>query len=208
MSNRNRSDVLRLQLAYEAARILADRSGEEFERARRKAAERAGVGDRRLWPSNEEIQDALRVQQRLFRGERQVVELARLREQALLGMRNFARFMPRLVGAVLDGSADGPQPVRLLLFAERTEDVVFALLDRNIPWQQKEQTLRFGGGLRCACPLLTFFAEETCFELVVLPLSALSNPPLDSISERPQRGADADEVERMLTETCTEAERW
>jgi len=51
---------------------------------------------------------------------------------------------------------------------------------------------------------LTFFAGETCFELVVLPPSASSNLPLDPISERPQRGADADEVAGLLADAKVE----
>ena len=102
-------------------------------------------------------------------------EITRLREQALQGMRSFADFRPRLVGSVLDGLADARQPVRLLLFADRAEDVVFALMARDIPWQQQERTLRFADGARRTCPVLRFFAGETGFELVVLPLSALSN---------------------------------
>lgn len=205
MSNRSRPDPRRLQLAYEAARIMTDRGDEEFERARRKAAQRAGVGNRRLWPSNEEIRDALRAQQRLFQGERQAAELAHLREQALIAMGNLARFSPRLVGPVLDGSADGRQPVRLLVFAQRTEDLVFALMEQGIPWQQQDRMLRFSGGDRRSHPLLTFYAGEIHFELIVLPPSAQSNPPLDIIGERPQRGAGANEVRRMLAEVSFDA---
>lgn len=59
MGVRNRSHVQRQRLAYEAARIMVDQGVREFDRARCKAAERAGIGDRRLWPKNEEIQEAL-----------------------------------------------------------------------------------------------------------------------------------------------------
>jgi hypothetical protein len=202
MSNRERGDIRRRRLAYDAARIMVERGDGGFERARRKAAERAGVGDRRLWPSNEEIQDALREQQRLFQGERQASELSRLREDALRAMRRFSRFSPRLVGPVLDGFADARQAVRLLLFSDQEEDVIFTLMDQRIPWRQREETLRFSGGSRQVHSVLTFWAGETGFELVVLPPNAMRNPPLDPVSERPQRGADADDVERMLRETC------
>jgi hypothetical protein len=198
MSNRTRHDARRRRLAYDAARIISEQGDGGFERARRKAAERAGINNKRLWPSNEEIQDALREQQRIFQGERQLSELTRLREHALEGMRNFAHFSPRLVGSVLDGSADGRQAVRLLLFAEHAEEVVMDLVNQRIPWQQREEVLRFSGGIRCAHPVLTFCAGETCFEFVVLPRSALRNPPLDPVSERPQRGADAEALKRML----------
>ena len=198
MSNRNRSEAQRRRLAYEAARIMADQGVGQHERARRKAAERAGVSNKRLWPSNEEIQEALLAHRRLFEGDRQVAGLTRLREQALIGMRNFSRFLPRLVGPVLSGAADGNQAVRLHLFADPAEDVILALLDRHIPWREHEETLRFAGGVRQAHQVLTFYAGETCFVLVVLSPAALRNPPLDPVSERPDKGAAADDVERML----------
>jgi hypothetical protein len=198
MGNRHRLDARRRNLAYEAARILTDQGDGDYERARRKAAERAAVNNRRLWPSNEEIQDALRAQQRLFLGRRQAAELRRLREQALDGMRSLGAFHPRLVGPVLDGCADRRHPVRLLLFADHAEDVVFTLMELHIPWREREETLRFGGGIRRALPVLTFYAGETRFELVILPPSARSNPPLDPVSERPQSGVDGTELARMI----------
>jgi hypothetical protein len=200
MGNRHRLDARRRNLAYEAARILTDRGDGDYERARRKAAERAAVNNRRLWPSNEEIQDALRAQQRLFLGSRQEAELRRLREQALDGMRSLGAFQPRLVGPVLDGSADHRDPVRLLLFADHVEDVVFSLMELRIPWREREETLRFGGGVRRSAPILTFYAGETRFDLVILPRSARSNPPLDPVSERPQSGIDGTELARMIAE--------
>jgi hypothetical protein len=198
MSGRNRINALRQTLAYEAARIMADQGVREYDRARRKAAERAGVGNRRCWPSNEEIQDALLQQRRLFQGERQAHELRSLREQALAAMRSFSDFMPRLVGPVLAGSADSVQGVRLHLFADSSEDVVFALLDHGIPWQERETVLRYGGGERRIHPVFGFLAGEVPFELVVLPVCAQRSPPLDPVSERPERGAGVAEIERLL----------
>lgn len=198
MSGRNRSQAQRQRLAYEAARIMVDQGVQEFDRARRKAAERAGIDNRRLWPNNEEIQEALLQQRRLFRGEEQEQGLKRLREQALAAMRAFADFSPRLVGPVLAGSADPKQGVRLHLFTDNPEDVVLALLDQGIPWQEREAMLRYSGGLRRAHPVFAFFAAETPFDLVVLPLAAQRNPPLDPVRERPERGAGAVEVARLV----------
>ena len=200
MSHRSRSDTVRRRLAYEAARIMAEQGLGGFERARRKAAERAGVSNRRFWPSNEEIQDALLAQRRIFEGEGQAQVLTRRRGEALEAMRSFSRFRPRLVGAVLDGTADERHPVRLHLFAERPEDVLFSLMENRIPWQEREEWLRFGSGSRRAVALFAFYAGETPFELVVLPPSALRSPPLDPVTDRPERGADAGEVQRLLDE--------
>lgn len=198
MSGRKRSDAHRLRLAYEAARIMMDQGVHEFDRARRKAAERAGIGDKRCWPNNEEIQEAMVQRQRLLQGERQERELRRLLGQALAAMRTFASFAPRLVGPVLSGSANASQGVRLHLFTDNPEDVVILLLDQKIPWLEREGVVRYGGGVRRTHPVFSFFAGETPFELLVLPVGAQRNPPLSSLSERPDRGADAAEVQRLL----------
>jgi hypothetical protein len=198
MSERKRSNTHRQRLAYEAARIMADQGVQEFDRARRKAAERVGIRNKRYWPSNEEIQEALLQYRRLFQGEKQGRELRRLREQALAAMRTFAGFVPKLVGPALSGSADSLQGVRLHLFTDNPEDVVRTLLDQHIPWQEREGVLRYGGGVRRTHPVFAFFAGETPFELVVLPVAAQRNPPLDAVSERPERGAGAADVARLL----------
>jgi hypothetical protein len=200
MGGSNRTSAQRKRLAYEAARIMAEQGVAEFDRARLKAAQRVGIGDRRCWPSNEEIQEALLAHQRLFQGERRDEELRHLRSQAVQGMTTFSRFAPRLVGPVLTGTGDRVLGIRLHLFADNPEDVVFALMDQGIPWQEREVSLRYAGGARRTHPVLAFFAGETPFELVILPRVAARNPPLDSVSERPERGAGIAEVQRLLAQ--------
>jgi hypothetical protein len=198
MSDRNRSSAQRQRLAYEAARIMVEQNLDEFDRARHKAAQRAGVDDRMCWPSNEEIQGALLQQRRLFQDERQRAELRQLREQALEAMHHFSAFRPRLVGATLHGTADRRQGVRLHTFADNPEDLVFSLLDQGIPWKQRDEPFRYGGGGRQLHPVLSFMAGDIPFELVVLPRAAIRNPPLDLISERPEKGAGPEEVADLL----------
>jgi hypothetical protein len=198
MSQRDRANDSRQRLAYEAARILGEQGGLDFERARRKAAERTGILDRRSWPSNEAIQDALLTQRRLFHGDDSVRVLERLRRAALEAMQSFRDFSPRLVGPVLVGSARAEEGVQLLLFAERPEEVLFALIDREIPWHERERSFRYSGGERRPHPVLRFVAGEIPFELIVLPRQALRNPPLDPVTERPERGADPGELARLI----------
>ena len=52
-----RSDNLRRALAQEAARIMAEHGIQDFRIAKRKAAERFGVTERRVLPRNTEIED-------------------------------------------------------------------------------------------------------------------------------------------------------
>lgn len=200
MNARDRSLAQRQRLAYEAARIMVEQGVREFGRARRKAAERLGIGDKRSWPGNEEIQEALLLQERLFPGEGREDALRDLRRQALTAMEVFADFTPRLVGPVLSGGPNPSQGVRLHLFADNPEDLVLVLLDRGIPRQESEEVFRYGGGLRQTHPVFAFRAGDTSFELVVLPLRARRNPPLDVVGGRPERGAGAAEVSRLLDE--------
>lgn len=198
MAVRDRAGALRQRMAYEAARILAEQGGNDFERARRKAAERTGIRDRRSWPSNEAIQEAVLIQRRLFHGKDQARDLMRMRASAIKAMRAFEAFSPHLIGPGLTGSGRPEEGITLYLFAQQPEDVVFRLIERQIPWQERERTVRYSGGERRIHPAFGFVAGDIPFELIVLPRGALRNPPLDPVSERPERGGDLAEVERLL----------
>jgi hypothetical protein len=196
MPGRRREEERR-RLAQAAARVLLEEGPGDYERARRKAAARLGIGDHRRWPGNAEIQDALREQQRLFRPDQAAV-LQELRRQALQALHTFARFQPRLVGPVLDGSADATSPVTLHLYADTPEEVAHALLERHIPWVQRDRRLRFGGGQQQSRPLFRFQAGDTRVELLVLTPADLASPPLDPVTEQPRRGAGPQQLERLI----------
>lgn len=190
----------RLLLADEAARILIEQGLTDFERARRKAAERIGIRDRRRWPDNAEIEAALLARHRLFRAEDQARIARELLVAALGAMRLFAAFDPKLIGAALNGTADRESGVELLLFADAPEEVLFLLMDRRIPWRDGERILRSGAGERQAYPTARFMAGTLAFTLILLPSRARRQLPLDPITDRPYRGADLAEVERLLTD--------
>jgi hypothetical protein len=198
MPTRERIDAQRERLAYEAARIVLEQGLEDFDRARRKAAERIGVPDRRHWPSNEAVQDAVLAQRRLFMGRADEKALRRLRAAALQAMEELDLFAPRLIGGALSGALGTGSGIELLLFADRAEDVIFTLLDLRIPWREAERTMRYPDGLRRSHPAFRFMAGDVRVELIVLPRRALRNPPLDPVTERPQRGADRHEVARLI----------
>lgn len=193
-------NTLTERIAYEAARIMIEQGLADFDRARRKAAERTGVHDRRAWPSNEAVQEAVLTQRRLFREPAHAHERETLRHQALQAMRTFAAFSPRLIGSALMGTGDRHAGVTLHLFADQPEDVVFALIEQRMPWHEGEHSCRYPDGQRRVHPVLRFMAGEIPFELIVLPTQARRQPPLDPVTERPQRGANIAAVERMLAE--------
>lgn len=198
MSERNPANPVHCRITYEAARIMAEQGVTDFDRARRKAAERTGILDRRRWPTNEAIAAALHTHRRLFRGDGEAERLRRLREAAVQAMHSLRAFSPRLIGALLHGAGPVDAGVQLHLFADRPEDVMFALLERHIPWREHERSVRYGNGERRSHPAFRFVAGEAPIELIVLPHTAMRNPPLDPVTERPARGADLAAVERLL----------
>ena len=197
MPTRPRHHQLRQRIAYEAARLMAEEAIADHDQARRKAAARVGVPNTRLWPSNAEVQEALVQQQRLFQPA-QPQALRILRERALEAMRAFARFRPRLVGPVLDGTADRTTRVTLQVFADTPDDVLHALLEQRIPWQERERQVRYAGGAKKAHPAFRFVAGGVAVELLVLPSLAQRNPPLSPLTERPERGAGIGQLEALL----------
>lgn len=195
---RGRCEDTRGRIACEAARIMAEQGEPEFERARRKAAARSGVTDRRSWPDNAEIEAALQAHYRLFHGERQQQVTTDLRERALAAMTALAAFEPRLVGRAVAGTATREQGIQLHLFADDPAEVIFTLIDRGIRFEERDALVRYTGGINQTHPALAMLAGEVPVELILLPRAAQRNPPLSPVTERPERGLRAAEVERLL----------
>ncbi len=193
----------RRRLAYETARILVEHGPAEFDRARRKAAARLGISDKRCWPDNGEINDALIEQQRLFEPDSRERDLAELRRHALQAMRALAAFRPRLIGPALRGTATREHGIALRLFADSPEEVLLELMQRRVPWRQREGALRYASGTVQVYPVLELVAGDIPVQLQVLPWQAQRQPPLDPVSERPERGIDAAELQALLADAET-----
>src|SRR5690606_15204083 len=103
----------RQSLAHEAARLMAEGGIRDYHQAKLKAAQRLGIFDDASLPRNREIEDALREYQRLFLGSGQAAQVRRRREAALRALEFFRDFEPRLVGPVLEGTADANTAIAL-----------------------------------------------------------------------------------------------
>ncbi len=132
----------RLRIAVEAARLMSENGIRDFHLAKRKAAERLGIHNDVMLPNNSEIETALHEHQRLFQANEHPQLIRRLRETAREAMQFFAGFEPRLVGAVLDGSADKYSAVYLHLFCDAPEDVTVFLLEQGVPYEEQNRRLR------------------------------------------------------------------
>jgi hypothetical protein len=195
-----RNDHLRRALAVEAARIMAEHGIRDFLVAKRKAAERLGVAEAAALPRNTEIEAALAEYQRLFAAGTHAHTLARQRRSALQAMRWLAPFAPRLVGAVLSGTATAHADIQLHLFADRPENVALQLLDRGIAHEVIERRLRLDAERVRAYPGLRFAIDDGIIEAIVFQPDGIRQAPVSPVDGRPMRRADVVELQSLLGE--------
>ena len=183
------SSNLQRRIAIEAARLIAEQGMRDYHAAKLKAASRLGLSGSAPLPRNSDIDAALREHQRLFQSRSQPRQLARLRETAVEAMRFFAAFEPRLVGAVLDGSADEFSAVCLHLFTDNLREITDLLADSAIAHEQQDRRMRLGAGIEIEVPAIVFAADGITIDVSVFAVDGLRQAPLDRISERPMRRA-------------------
>jgi hypothetical protein len=199
--NKKRGDNVRRALAQEAARIMAEHGIRDFFVAKRKAAERLGVMDgAAVLPKNTEIETALAEYQRLFGGESHVESLHAQRRAALSAMHYLQEFEPRLVGAVLSGTATEHSEVQLHLFADRAESVTLKLMDEGIPHEVTEKRVKMNAERVLAYPGVRFAMDDQAIEATVFPTDGIRQAPVSPVDGKPMRRANTFEVASMLDE--------
>ena len=184
-----RADYLRLEVANEAARIMREQGIRDYLLAKRKAAERLGVSDRSSLPGNDEIEVALKAQQRLFGGAGYENRLAMLRRTAGQVMRILDGFEPRLVGPVLTGAVTDHSDVNLHVFSDAPEAVALRLMDQGIPFQLTERRVRYSPERTDCMPAYRFVAGDVPVEVAVFPYSGMRQAPYCPVEGRPMRRA-------------------
>lgn len=194
----DRQQQNRRRIAVEAARLMAEHGIRDYHAAKLKAAHSLGLHNENDLPRNADIEDARREHLRLFQADTQPVLLRQKREVAREAMRFFARFEPRLVGAVLDGSADAHSAVCLHLFSDEAEALPRLLHEQDIPFDQSERRLRFGADEVEEFPVYLFSADDVAIDLTVLPSACLRQAPLDRVSDKPMKRASLGALETLL----------
>ena len=190
----------RHRLAHEAAKLMAEGGIRDYHQAKLKAAARLGIHDDASLPRNREIEDALREYQRLFAGEAHAAGLLARREAALRALDFFAGFDARLVGPVLDGTADAHSPVALQLFSDDADAVPRFLDEHGIPAEARARRLRLDPQRELDAPVWVFSAEDLAFDLTVLPRQALRQAPLSGVDEKPMKRASASQLRELMAE--------
>lgn len=188
----------RQQLAHEAARLMAEGGIRDYHQAKRKAAQRLGILDDASLPRNREIDEALRQYQRLFVGDDRLAAVRVRREAALRALEFFQPFGPRLVGAVLEGTADGNTTVALHLHDDDADAVPRWLDEHGIPAEARSRRLRLDREREGEFPAWHFSADGLDFEVTVLPQDVLRQAPLSALDGKPMRRASASQLRALL----------
>lgn len=121
------------EIAATAARLVVE-EGLEYGPAKQRALKllgKRGLPARDL-PDNDLLESEVRAYLDLFCADTQPVELAALREVALLWMERLAAFRPHLTGAVWRGTATRLNDVHLQLYCDDSKAAEIALLNAGI----------------------------------------------------------------------------
>jgi hypothetical protein len=189
---------LRHQISVEAARIMSDEGVRDFQVAKRKAAERLSIPDNKHVPTNQEVEQALREYLELFHAKRLSGTLETLRECAVEAMHFFAEFKPRLVGSVLNGIVTPESRIQIHISADTSEDIGLLLTDHNIPFEETDKRLRYGGDRYETCPVYCFSADNNPIEVFVFNHKRGRETPLSPVDGRPMKRATITQVEELL----------
>ncbi|MFC1795987.1 hypothetical protein ACFL1V_02690 [Pseudomonadota bacterium] len=194
---------IRARVAAEAARIIATEGQHNYHAAKKKAAERIGESERLALPSNIEVKEALRAYQNLYGGEQHQDNLDRLRTIAIEAMHLLDAFNPRLVGSVLDGTADEHSRISLHVFCDSPDSMVLHFLENSVPFHQEQRQIRWHDGNHRMVPLIVFDLDDTTVELSVFDPIILRQAPPSPIDGKPQQRATLTDVECLLAEALS-----
>ncbi len=194
--NRNhlpRRDLMREQIAHQAAKLMAEGGITDYALAKRKAAKQLGASDTQHLPNNQEVDDALHSYRTLYQQDTHPVTLRLLRAEALDAMRRLSAFHPYLTGSVLSGTAGIHSDINLMLFSDDAKAVLLYLLKHNLEFNDGEWRVRIGGHDELV-PSYSLTSEAGMqIHLIVLPENARY-----SGSRHPETHADIAAVERIL----------
>lgn len=180
---------LRTEIAQLAAKLIASEGVPDFLSAKRKAAERLGLRSDRCMPTNLEIEHALQEYLRLFQSRSQPDRLRALRRTALQAMQFLERYRPRLVGAVLHGTATEFSEITLHLYCDVAEDVAWFLSEAGIRFAHESRLIKTAPAEAREFPALCFIAGETPVVLVLFTEALEAVTPLSPVDGKPMRRA-------------------
>ena len=195
-------DRERQVLAQEAARIIVEGGIRDYRVAKMKAAERLGLSTRGSLPGNAEIEAAVTHHLSLFGGEAHSDHLRLMREAALSAMDLLNGFSPRLVGPVLQGTADHNSAINLHVFADSPESVALELHSQGFECSLYERRLKISRGKGASPETFggyEFELEHAVVQATVFPVDGIRQAPISPIDGKPMKRADRKAVQSLLS---------
>ncbi|MFV2066853.1 MAG: HD domain-containing protein [Pirellulales bacterium] len=189
---------MRRQIAWDAARLMYERSETEYYRAKMKAARRVAIG----WvkpadlPSNAEIRDQIELLARMHERDQRDVGLREMRLEALQMMRILRRYRPRLVGSVLTGHVRQGSDIDLHVFADSAEGVTTLLDAEGMIYDVERKRVLKEGEHRLYTHV--HIRDRYLFELTLYASDRLHQVPKSSITGRPMERASIAQLEQLL----------
>lgn len=160
---------LRQLIADETARLIYEEGYRDYRLAKQKASQRFGADNQaKNQPSNEEIEQALHEYVQLIDPKEHQATLRLHREIALEAMEFLEPFQPFLTGAALEGTSSPVSAITLHLSANRAEDVMFYLEEKQLPFQIHDRKVK-AGKKQDYFPLLRLYVDNVEVELMIFP---------------------------------------
>ncbi len=200
----NQVSKLRRQIAWEAARLMYERTESEYYRAKMKAARRICQG----WvkpadlPSNTEIRDEIQAFARLHEGDQRTDNLLAMRLEALRLMQVLRKFKPRLIGSVLTGHIRQGSDIDLHVFSDSVEAVLLTLDEEHAVYDVERKQVRKDGEQRVFTHV--HVRDRFPFELTIYPSDKAHYVFKSSITGKAIERASIAQLEQFLVSEYTD----
>ncbi|MES2412542.1 MAG: hypothetical protein V4614_01990 [Pseudomonadota bacterium] len=129
-------NTLQSEIAATAAALVVE-EGLEYGQAKRRAVKQMALPQRTELPGNDLVEDAVLEYIAIFCADTQPVELAALRELALVWMQRMKDFRPYLAGAVWHGTATRLSDIYIQLFCDDPKSAEIALIEHNVDYEPR-----------------------------------------------------------------------
>jgi hypothetical protein len=152
-------------------------------------------------PRNAEVEVAVSEHLQLFGGGSHANNLDEMRRLALAAMDLLDTFTPRLVGPVLNGTADENSAVNLHVFSDSPEAVALRLDELGISYRPYERRLKNHRGRRAKPDTFAgyrFDHGNVVVEATVFPVDGIRQAPISPIDGKPMKRANTNTVHSLL----------
>lgn len=130
------TSIVSTEISITAARLVVE-EGLDYGAAKLRAVKQLGLPARTQLPSHDDVEAQVRDYIALFCADTQPLELAALRELALLWMQRMADFRPYLGGSVWHGTATKLSDIYIALFCDDPKSAEIALIDHRADYMAR-----------------------------------------------------------------------